>query len=151
MPILREGRIEDAFYVSTRLRDADKKECRLAVPDTYPSQVVINSFNASTETFCVLSEGKPCLIGGACETSDDSAVIWALGTPSSVQKNNVRAWLEMSPAVLRQLCENYGDLWNYVWKGNLRHLSWLARMGAEFEQGVDPDFYKFTIKRSLYV
>ena len=81
---VREATIEDALYLSTRLRKADLEEIE-ASSGQPPEEALLQGFHSSKHCWVAVYNHKPFLIFGACPVVEDVGCVWALGSDDIVR------------------------------------------------------------------
>lgn len=120
---------EDILSVARRMRAADVNEV-FASCGASPLSAIAESILASDICFTAMFNGKPELIFGLAQhPTHDAAVVWLLGTDGV--RENARAFLEESRAIVDGWASIYPVLFNAVDARNTVSLRWLRWLGFE--------------------
>ena len=122
---IRSATIGDALALAPRLRSADVRELA-AVSDQRPCEALLDGLSLSTFSDAVVDHRDvPVAIFGVTPFHD-RGLPWLVGT--DVIKSDARAFLRISPAIVRKMRET-GPLLGYVHAANLSHIRWIAWSG----------------------
>lgn len=129
--IIREATLKDAYYLRTRLRNADRKEVEIA-SGSKPEVIVPQAYENSTicNVICADEGSNPVGIYGVVPQPGipNVGVVWLLATPG-IRKVS-KSFLQASPGIISGLCIAYpGGIHNIVWMKNILHVKWIQAAG----------------------
>lgn len=143
MIVIRPATLEDAIWLSSRLRSEDVQEIRTAT-GREPEEVLPESFRVSEECFTIrrVFEGQllpePVALFGATPHPEagERGIVWFLGT------DRVRlcalSVVREAPLWLDYLSRRYpGGLFNFVDSRNSLHMRWCQLTGFTFGDAYD--------------
>lgn len=131
---IRPATLDEANWISTRLRPEDAREVEAATGST--AQVVLpRAFSLPHESYTIRSgdEVDPCVIFGvtADPNETDRGVVWMLATPAV--KTCALALLREAPHWLDHFEQKYPKgIHNYIDLRNTLHVRWCQRAGFSF-------------------
>lgn len=127
----RRARNADAFYLSTRLRQADLDELQ-ANTGGDPLATLMVGRDISDPAYTIIDDiGLPVAMFGVVPTNvDRQGVMWLLGT-DELRKHS-RDFLRQSRPWIERLHKKYTLLYNVIDKRNKVHLRWLKFLGCNF-------------------
>tara|TARA_R100001509_G_scaffold74845_2_gene41854 strand:+ start:2182 stop:2637 length:456 start_codon:yes stop_codon:yes gene_type:complete len=136
---------QDLDSMSTRLREADKKEVE-ASGGYQPEEALRLSYESSDTCFAFGSPEDVWAMFGVTTMFDNVGAIWLLGT-DAIDTNPI-AFLRWSRRFLPFLLEPYDMVCNLVHAENTVHIKWLRWLGFAFIRKVSHGpkqlpFYEF--------
>jgi hypothetical protein len=143
MILIRPATLEDALWLSSRLRSDDRREVETATGRS-PEEVVPESFQMSDECFTVrrVVDGKlhpdPVALFGACPNPRTPAlgVVWFLG--SDAVRLCALSVIRESGYWLDHLSRRYAEgLYNYADSRNSLHVRWCQLTGFTLGTPID--------------
>ena len=142
---VRKSTKEDARYIATNLREADKMELKaLGIQNNYACLK-----DAISETVCYTGYlyEKPVTMFGISPIEAGVGSVWLLGTDDIAERMPV-SFLKYSKRLLPHLMEWYTIACNMVDKRNTVHINWIKWLGFSFIREVTfgPEnniFYEF--------
>ena len=128
---IREYLESDFQYLSTNLRDLDRKELE-ALFDEDAQKGLAYSIEEADELWVATYKQIPCMIFGVSDRTEEgeaesSGLIWAVGT-DEVYKHK-KALQEISQNVINHFFQSFDILFNYIWDENELHKAWLKNLG----------------------
>lgn len=130
MITIREATKDDAIYLSTRLRDADRLEVKLA--GNTPLGSLMDGLELGDMCMCAVDQnGKPLCMFGVVSITPHVGAPWLLGT-EDMFTTSCREFITASRSWLIELGKRYRVLTNAVHARNKRHVEWLKWMGFTF-------------------
>ncbi len=131
--MLRPATREDAFYLSTRLRQEDMQGIQ-AGSGSEPLEVLLQGLELSAPHALVLeAEGKPYAIGGIQDMGEGMGLVWLLATPEV--ERHALDFHRAAKMVLHWLFTKggYTDIGGCVSAEHRKAVTWLERFaGAHF-------------------
>lgn len=129
--IIREATLKDAYYLRTRLRNADRKEVEIA-SGKKPEEIVLYAYHSSVicNVICEREGSKPVGIYGVVPQpgSPNAGIVWMLATPG-IRKVS-KSFLKAAPGIISGLCIAFpGGIHNIVWANNALHVKWIIAAG----------------------
>lgn len=145
-PYVRDATLDDAIYLSTRLRAADLAEIE-ASSNKSPEETLVYGFNKSAHCRVGIYNNNPFIIFGACRVIEGVGCVWALGSDDLLKAKG--EFLRQSRHWINVLHEDYPILFNYIDARNAVHIRWIRWLGFNLinlhpEHGVAGiPFYEF--------
>lgn len=139
---VRETKDSDLFYLSDKLREADKEEIRVVTNKTNYFDALFESYIHSD--YCNVILGKndlPIFIFGV----NNDGLIWALGTDDI--KSEKKHFIKVAKKEFNKIIKKYRKLYNFIYKKNKDHIEFIEYLGFKVEKNKDEyeDFYYFHI------
>lgn len=128
---VRPAKIEDAYILSTKLREQDLTELLLAA-NAKPLESLLGGFGGkNTQTYSIINEEK--VIGmfgvGDCTYMPNYGVVWLLG--SDEIDTIGRQFLKECRIWIKKMQNRYDVIYNWVYPDNWKSLKWLQFCGFE--------------------
>tara|TARA_R110002020_G_scaffold433917_1_gene644029 strand:+ start:319 stop:804 length:486 start_codon:yes stop_codon:yes gene_type:complete len=123
---IRKATIDDAFYLSSRLRKADLDEIE-ANSNREPTECLIEGLHTSQNCMVGVYNDTPFIMFGARKVTKNVGCVWALGS-DDLLKAKV-GFLRLSKSSLSLLHEDFPFLFNYVDARNTVHIRWIKWLG----------------------
>lgn len=149
--IIRIAEQDDAEFISTRLREADKFEL-WAAGHTYPQFVPNYSLLASERAWTGTVDGEPVCMFGVSVISPIFRVgmPWLLGTDKV--EVHAHAFIRRSRVALEKVLEVCPNLVNRVHVNNHHAIAWLKWLGFTFDAPLEygpynERFMRFTLRQ----
>ena len=129
-PFLKVATLEEANYLSTRLRQEDIDECR-AHSNSKPLDALTLGIKNSHLPFAVYNnKHNPVMIMGVVPQGKNLGMIWLLSSPEI--NNMPLTFLRHCKKVLECYNQTFPVLYNYIDARNTLHLKWLKWLGFQF-------------------
>jgi len=125
---MRTATLNDAKYLSTRLRDCDVEEIK-ASHNISPHTALILGVVNSTLPLAVIDKHKPVAMFGVVP-EEDVGLIWFLG--SEQLKDVSLPFLRECRDVVKMFNNKHKLLANFVYAKNELHIKWLRWCGFKF-------------------
>jgi len=114
--------------IAPHLREQDQAEA-LALDGRSAFQHLMDATD-QPGAYAIIDGSVPCGACGIQPWSDETAIIWMVGTPRLTQ--DVRQFIKATREVISEWHLQYPALFNWVHTGNTKHIRWLYHMGATF-------------------
>ena len=136
MILIRDMRLEDIFYVSKNMRQADKIEVKL-IGGLSPYASLLHSYNGSIKKWTVLEDGIPiaCFGVGAKNLVIGEGIVWFLGTDRVEKKARVFALMAMN--YIHKMYRYCSVLYNITHSKNKKAITLLKYLGFSFDPPID--------------
>jgi hypothetical protein len=143
MIVVRPATLEDAVWLSSRLRSEDVREVETATGRS-PLEVVPESFGISSECYTIRQvEGAnacsaPIALFGVstCPADTDLGAVWLLGTRK--MRLNALSIVREAPLWLDHMSRRYAKgLYNFADLRNELHVRWCHLTGFELRETID--------------
>ena len=128
-PYIKVATLEEAKFLSTRLRQEDIDECK-ANANVTPLEALVNGVKYSHLPFTVYNNDNPVMIMGVIPHGKNLGMIWLLSSPEI--QNFPIAFLRSSKGVLDCYNKSFPILYNYIDARNTLHMNWLKWLGFNF-------------------
>ena len=129
-PYIKVATLEEAKYLSTRLRQEDIDECK-ANANTAPLDALTIGVKYSHLPFTVYNnKNNPVMIMGVIPQGKNLGMIWLLSSPEI--KNMPLTFLRNCKPVLDCYNQTFPVLYNYIDARNKLHINWLKWLGFSF-------------------
>jgi len=143
---IREANIDDAYYLTDKLRQADLDEC-LASHGVNGDQAILLSYNNSTVTYVAEIDGVVICMFGVVKYAD-GGYPWLLGT--DLMSTIPVTFLKQSRKYIYGFLKEFKHLENYVDARNSLSIQWLKWLGFHMEDpkpyGMNQElFHRFTL------
>lgn len=127
---VREAKLEDAVYLSKRMRDEDVKEIKIS-HNAEPLESLLSSFQLkNSQVFSIIGTNKDCvgMFGVSdCPFTENFGVAWLLSSDNL--NSDARQFLKESRSWVNLLNEKYDYIYNWVHPDNWVTLKWLQFCG----------------------
>ena len=127
---------EDVDALVRDVRPEDAEEIRLLGQNTVEEAIRQSAANSNATFAAKIGDELLCLFG-VYQTTDDTAVIWEIGT--NAVRRNAKAFLQATPHMLAlsmDVAKGVETFENYVPESYATYRKWLERhAGAEFAEG----------------
>lgn len=125
-PFVRDATVEDVFYLSERLRQADLDELD-AGTGISPIQALYTGYKNSVTCRVGVYNHNPFIIFGACPVQEDVGCVWALGSDDLLKARG--EFLRQSRRWIQMLHKEFPVLFNYIDARNTVHIRWIKWLG----------------------
>ena len=129
-PFLKVATLEEANYLSTRLRQEDIDECRANANVTPLVALTIGVQNSHLPFAVYNDKHNPVMIMGVIPQGKNLGMIWLLSSPEI--SNMPLTFLRHCKKVLECYNQTFPVLYNYIDARNTLHLKWLKWLGFQF-------------------
>ena len=129
-PFLKVATLEEANYLSTRLRQEDIDECRANANVTPLVALTIGVQNSHLPFVVYNDKHNPVMIMGVIPQGKNLGMIWLLSSPEI--SNMPLTFLRHCKKVLECYNQTFPVLYNYIDARNTLHLKWLKWLGFQF-------------------
>lgn len=132
--MLRSSTLEDAHYIATHMRQADRQECEAL--HGLPPEIVLPNAIGRPRVFTWERDGVPIAMGGVDPSIPNVGIVWMTST-DDILKNRVSFLREMCRPTLDFLHQEFPILTNVVDARNTIHHRWLRWLGFVFLRKID--------------
>jgi len=125
---IRASTVEDAVYLSVRLRETDLREME-ALLGCSPLEGLLHGVMNSSPAMSVITEEGLVAVFGVVPEGPGIGRVWMLGTPF-LDKHPLRC-LKEARRWVSIFIDRYELLWNYADGSNPRQIGWLRLCGFQ--------------------
>lgn len=127
-PFFRHTEPGDLHELAATMSQADLTEVSL-LTDQIPLKVLQDSFEASTQCFTIVLDGRVLAVLGVTGHVGTRGAPWMLSTDDVYL---AKPLIKDAKAIVQSMLSAHGFLANFVWSKNARHISFINFLGFEF-------------------